>query len=38
MDIQIVNHSNNPLPEFATLDSAGMDLRAHLEASVTLQP
>jgi len=38
MDIQIVNHSNNPLPEFATLDSAGMDLRAFLEASVTLQP
>jgi dUTP pyrophosphatase len=38
MDIQIVNRSNNPLPEFATLDSAGMDLRAHLEASVTLQP
>jgi dUTP pyrophosphatase len=38
MDIQIVNHSNNPLPEFATLDSAGMDLRAHLEASVTLLP
>ena len=38
MDIQIVNRSNNPLPEFATLDSADMDLRAHLEASVTLQP
>jgi dUTP pyrophosphatase len=38
MDIQIVNRSNNPLPEFATVDSAGMDLRAHLEAPVTLQP
>ena len=38
MDIQIVNRSNNPLPEFATMDSAGMDLRAHLEAPVTLQP
>ena len=38
MDIQIVNRSNNPLPEFATLDSAGLDLRAHLEAPVTLQP
>ncbi|HAB35941.1 MAG TPA: dUTP diphosphatase [Cryomorphaceae bacterium] len=38
MDIQIVNRSNNPLPEFATLDSAGMDLRAHLEEAVTLQP
>jgi dUTP pyrophosphatase len=38
MDIQIVNRSNNPLPEFATVDSAGMDLRAHLEAPITLQP
>ncbi|NDD47971.1 MAG: dUTP diphosphatase [Flavobacteriia bacterium] len=38
MDIQIVNRSNNPLPEFATVDSAGMDLRAHLETPVTLQP
>ena len=38
MDIQIVNRSNNPLPEFATVDSAGMDLRAHLEEAVTLQP
>ena len=38
MDIQIVNRSNNPLPEFATLDSAGMDLRANLEAPVILQP
>jgi dUTP pyrophosphatase len=38
MDIQIVNRSNNPLPEFATVDSAGMDLRAHLEAPVTLEP
>lgn len=38
MNIQIVNRSKNPLPEFATVDSAGMDLRAHLEAPVTLQP
>jgi dUTP pyrophosphatase len=38
MDIQIVNRSNNPLPEFSTVDSAGMDLRAHLEGPVTLQP
>ncbi|MEK9830090.1 MAG: dUTP diphosphatase [Schleiferiaceae bacterium] len=38
MDIQIVNRSNNPLPEFATVDIAGMDLRAHLEAPVTLEP
>jgi len=38
MDIQIVNHSANPLPEFATIDSAGMDLRAHLTETVTLAP
>jgi dUTP pyrophosphatase len=38
MDIQIVNHSATPLPEFATMDSAGMDLRAHLTETVTLAP
>ena len=38
MDIQIVNRSNNPVPKFATVDSAGMDLRAHLEGPITLQP
>ena len=38
MDIHIVNRSNNPLPEFTTVDSAGMDLRANLEVPVTLQP
>lgn len=38
MEIKIVNNSNNPLPEYATEQSAGLDLRANLTADVTLQP
>ncbi len=38
MKIKIVNNSNNPLPEYATEQSAGLDLRANLTADVTLQP
>ena len=36
--VRIINQSTNPLPEYATEGSAGMDLRANLEAPVTLQP
>ena len=36
--IKIVNQSAHPLPAYATSGSAGMDLRANLEAPVTLQP
>ena len=36
--VKIVNQSPNALPEYATEGSAGMDLRAHLEAPVVLQP
>lgn len=36
--VKIVNRSGNPLPEYGTADSAGMDLRAWLESPVTLQP
>jgi dUTP pyrophosphatase len=36
--INIVNKSSNELPGYATEGSAGMDLRANLEASVTLMP
>jgi dUTP pyrophosphatase len=35
--IHIVNKSANPLPEYATEGSAGMDLRADLDMPVTLQ-
>ena len=36
--VRIINQSTNPLPEYATEGSAGMDLRANLETPVTLQP
>lgn len=36
--IQIVNKSANPLPQYATEGSAGMDLRANLSEAITLQP
>ncbi|MBR4552648.1 MAG: dUTP diphosphatase [Bacteroidaceae bacterium] len=36
--VNIVNKSHHPLPAYATSLSAGMDLRANLEAPLTLQP
>ncbi|MGC8751578.1 dUTP diphosphatase [Hydrotalea sp.] len=36
--IPITNHSHHPLPAYATAGSSGMDLRAFLLQSVTLQP
>lgn len=38
VDINIINHSSNPLPSYATLGSSGMDLRASLISPVVLQP
>lgn len=38
MKIEIINESHHPLPLYATPLSAGMDLRANLEAPVTLRP
>ena len=38
IEVKIVNHSNNPLPEYSTKDSAGMDVRAMLDEPVTLRP
>ncbi len=38
MEVEIVNNSNNPLPSYATEQSAGVDLRANLETSVLLEP
>ncbi len=35
---KIVNHSKHPLPQYATSQSAGMDLRANLDAPVLLEP
>ena len=36
--VKIINKSGNELPAYATADAAGMDLRAHLETAITLQP
>ena len=38
MEINIINKSHHPLPQYATPLSAGMDLRANLDAPVTLEP
>ena len=38
MIIDIVNISNNELPKYQTLLSAGMDLRAYLEGPIVLKP
>ncbi|MBL0129308.1 MAG: dUTP diphosphatase [Flavobacteriales bacterium] len=36
--VRIVNKGKHPLPHYATEHSAGMDLRANLDASITLAP
>ncbi|MEO8582355.1 MAG: dUTP diphosphatase [Flavitalea sp.] len=36
--VRIINQSANPLPEYVTEGSAGMDLRANITEPVTLQP
>jgi len=38
IEIKIINHSSNKLPEYATPGSAGMDIRADLEVPKTFQP
>jgi len=38
VSIRIVNHSVNPLPEYATPGSSGMDLRADLQETLEFEP
>lgn len=38
MLIKIINNSHHALPSYATAQSAGMDLRASIDAPITLQP
>ena len=38
MKVNIINKGHQPLPQYATEQSAGMDLRANLDAPVTLKP
>ncbi len=37
VEIRIINQSSNPLPEYATGGSSGMDIRASLDSPQTLQ-
>ena len=38
MKVKIVNHSPYPSPAYATSQSAGVDLRAHMDDPITLAP
>lgn len=38
LPVKIINRSPNPLPVYATEGSSGLDLRAHLEQEIYLQP
>ena len=38
MDINIVNNSKHPLPQYETALSAGMDVRANIEETIVLNP
>lgn len=38
LKIKVVNKGRQPLPQYATSQSAGMDLRADIDAPVTLHP
>lgn len=38
IEVKIVNKGNQPLPTYATPQSAGMDLRANIKESIILRP
>ena len=38
MTVQIINKSKHPIPSYETEQSSGMDLRANIDASITLKP
>ena len=38
MNIQIINKSKHEIPNYETQGSAGMDLRANINVSITLKP
>jgi dUTP pyrophosphatase len=38
LKVKILNRSDNPLPEYATEGSAGMDIRANLSEKISLKP
>jgi dUTP pyrophosphatase len=38
MVVRVINKSNNPLPEYQTPLSAGLDLRANIEEAISIAP
>ena len=38
IEVKIINKSSNSLPEYATIGSSGMDLRANLDSPLTIKP
>ncbi|MBQ2200120.1 MAG: dUTP diphosphatase, partial [Bacteroidaceae bacterium] len=38
MQVKIINRSKHELPKYETKQSAGLDLRANLDAPITLKP
>lgn len=38
MEIKVINKSKHPLPQYATVQSAGVDLRANLSEPIVLKP
>ena len=38
IEVKIINKGHQPLPAYATPHSAGMDIRANIDAPVTLRP
>lgn len=38
IEIKVINDGHQPLPAYATEESAGMDLRANIESPITLHP
>jgi dUTP pyrophosphatase len=38
LDVRIINKSDNPLPAYATVGAAGMDIRAYLQDPITILP
>ncbi len=38
MNINIINNSGHPLPQYETAHAAGMDMRAFTESEITIKP
>ncbi len=38
LNVKVINKSKHNLPEYATVAAAGLDLRANIDASITLKP